>query len=94
MKRGANTRDEFEHMTNWRRVFETLWQQIRWLISYGQINELALKKILKKFTKNFFAIKDNTIKTRLTQIIDSKTFQIKEGDETQKELAMLSDSIL
>ncbi len=63
-------KDEFEHMVNWKRVFEQIWQQIRWLISYGQINELALKKILKKFVKNFFAIRDNTIKVRLGQIID------------------------
>jgi len=63
-------KDEFEHMVNWKRVFEQIWQQIRWLISYGQINELALKKILKKVVKNFFAIKENTIKVRLGQIID------------------------
>lgn len=25
MKKGAGTRDEFEHMTNWKRVFETIW---------------------------------------------------------------------
>ena len=66
MKQSSQAKDEFEHMVNWKRVFEQIWQQIRWLISYGQINELAFKKILKKFTKNFFAIKDNTIKARLS----------------------------
>lgn len=81
-------------MVNWKRVFEQIWQQIRWLISFGQINELAFKKILKKFVKNFFAIKDNTIKSRLSQIIDSKSFQMVEGDKTQAELKMLSDSLL
>lgn len=68
----AKAKDEFEHMVNWKRVFEQIWQQIRWLMSYGQINELALKKILKKYTKNFFAIKENTIRTRICQIIESK----------------------
>ena len=28
-------KDEFEQMVNWKRVFEQIWQQIRWLISYG-----------------------------------------------------------
>lgn len=69
-------------MVNWKRVFEQIWQQIRWLISYGQINELALKKIMKKYTKNFYAIKDNTLKTRVHQIIESKKFKIIEGGET------------
>ena len=45
-------KDEFEQMVNWKRVFEQIWQQVRWLISYGQINELALRKIMKKFVKN------------------------------------------
>jgi len=94
MKKGSGARDEFEHMTNWKRVFENQWEQIRWLISFGQMNELAFKKILNKFAKAFLEIKDNTLTGRLTQIIDSKHFQIKEGDATQKELAMLSDNIL
>jgi len=64
-KAKSRTKDEFEHMVNWKRVFEQIWGQIRWLISYGQINELALKKILKKFVKNYFAIKDNTIQKKL-----------------------------
>lgn len=76
VKAASRTKDEFEHMVNWKRVFEHIWIQIRWLISYGQINELALKKILKKYLKNYFAIKDNTIKARIQQIIDSKAFKI------------------
>ena len=61
MNTRAAIKDEFEHMVNWKRVFEHIWMQIRWLNSYGHINELALRKIMKKFVKNFFAIKDNTI---------------------------------
>ena len=37
MKQSSQAKDEFEHMVNWKRVFEQIWQQIRWLISYGQI---------------------------------------------------------
>lgn len=93
----VNTRtaikDEFEHMVNWKRVFESIWMQIRWLNSYGHINELALRKILKKFVKNFFAIKDNTINQKLSEIIDSKTFKAAEG-KMGEELQILSDDLL
>lgn len=95
-KAKSRTKDEFEHMVNWKRVFEQIWVQIRWLISYGQINELALKKILKKYVKNYFAIKDNTLKNKLQQLIDSKYFKIDEegNDKTSEELRMLSDNLL
>lgn len=65
IKHDRRVKDEFDHMINWQRVFESIWMQIRWLKSYNQINELALKKILKKFMKNYFKIKDNTIKKKL-----------------------------
>lgn len=29
--RGKKGRDEFDHMINWRRVFQQIWTQIRWL---------------------------------------------------------------
>jgi copper homeostasis protein CutC len=83
VKTSGKSKDEFEHMVNWKRVFEQTWQQIRWLISYGQINEIAFRKILKKYTKNFYAIKENTIRTRITQIIEGKRFKIVEGSETK-----------
>ena len=73
-------KDEFEHMVNWKRVFENIWTQIKWLNSFSHINELALRKILKKFMKNFFAIKDNTLNKKLGDIIDSKTFKTPEGN--------------
>ena len=72
-------KDEFEQMVNWKRVFENIWQQIRWLISYGQINELALLKIMKKFVKNFFMIKDNTVTKKLSSIINEMSFKMEEG---------------
>lgn len=71
-------------MVNWKRVFEQIWQQIRWLISYGQINELALRKIMKKFAKNFFMIKDNTVNGKLSQIINEMTFKMPEGKMTRE----------
>ena len=67
--------------------------QIRWLNSYGHINELALRKILKKFVKNFFAIKDNTIKEKLTDIVKSRKFISEEG-KMSEELQILSSDIL
>ena len=52
-----------------------------------------MKKILKKFTKNYFAIKDNTINQKLVQIIDQTSFKIEEGKMT-RQLEILSDDIL
>ena len=86
-------KDEFEQMVNWKRVFEQIWQQVRWLISYGQINELALRKIMKKFVKNFFAIKDNTLTKRLQKEIETMSFKMEEGKMT-RELQILSDDLL
>ena len=71
-------------MVNWKRVFEQIWQQIRWLISYGQINELALRKIMKKFVKNFFVIKDNTINKKLLTVVDEMSFKMEEGKMTKE----------
>ena len=86
-------KDEFEHMINWKRVFENIWTQIRWLNSYSHINELALRKIMKKFVKNFFAIKDNTVNQKLGEIINSKTFKTPDG-KMEPQLQILSDDLL
>ena len=86
-------KDEFEHMINWKRVFENIWTQIRWLNSFCHINELALRKILKKFMKNFFAQKDNTINQKLVDIINAKKFKTPEG-KMGRELQILSDDLL
>ena len=80
-------------MVNWKRVFEQIWQQIRWLISYGQINELALRKIMKKFVKNYFVLKDNTINKKLGEEINNMSFKMEEGQMTH-ELKILSDDLL
>ena len=94
VKAKGKAKDEFDHMINWKRVFEQIWLQIRWMQSYGQINELALRKIMKKFMKNFFAIKDNTIKNRLSFLLDGKAFKVKEGGQTNRDLMILSDNLL
>ena len=80
-------------MINWKRVFEQIWTQIRWLQSYGQINELALRTIMKKFSNNFLAIKDNTLNQKLGAVIDSKAFKVEDG-KMKEELHILSDDIL
>jgi len=84
VQKKTDIKDEFDQMINWKRVFEQIWQQIRWLISYGQINELALRKIMKKFVKNFFLIKDNTIDKKLSQTIDEMMFKMEEGKMTRE----------
>ena len=84
VQKKSDIKDEFEQMINWKRVFEQIWQQIRWMISYGQINELALRKIMKKFIKNHFAIKDNTINKKLSEEINSMSFKMPEGQMTRE----------
>lgn len=84
MQKKNEIKDEFEQMVNWKRVFEQIWQQIRWLISYGQINELALRKIMKKFAKNFLMLKDNTLNKKLGSIINDMTFKMEEGKMTRE----------
>ena len=48
---------------------------------------------MKKFVKNFFLIKDNTIDKKLSQIIDQMTFKIEDGKMT-RELQILSNDVL
>ena len=57
----SKVRDGFEYAINWKRVFIDLYRHLEWLNSYAEINELASKKILKKFNKNFFSDKNNNI---------------------------------
>ena len=48
---------------------------------------------MKKFVKNFFLIKDNTIDKKLSQTIDDMMFKLEEGKMT-RELQILSDDLL
>ena len=75
-------------------MFEQIWMQIRWLNSYGHINELALRKIMKKFIKNFFHYKvRSAVKQKLGEIIDSKAFVVEEG-KMCAELQVLSKDLV
>ena len=47
--------------TDWTRAFKIHAQLIKWINAFGIINEIAATKILKKFMKNHFEIKDNVI---------------------------------
>jgi hypothetical protein len=52
-------KDGFEYAINWERVFVDLYRHLEWLSSYADQNVLAMEKILKKFSKEFFENKDN-----------------------------------
>ena len=86
-------KNEFEQMINWKRVFESIWNQIRWLISFGQINELALRKILKKFNKNFLRVADNTLDKKMELVLEETSFKMDSGKMT-RELQILSNDLL
>jgi hypothetical protein len=65
----ANSSDEFQHMTNWARIFEDIYMKIKWLKTYSCINHVAAFKIIKKFSKNYFKLKDNTLDKQLKQYV-------------------------
>jgi hypothetical protein len=69
-----DTKDELEFATNWRRVFMDLYQQLKWLNAYAVINELALEKILKKFMKEHFVMKDNVINKDIARYVREREF--------------------
>ena len=48
---------------------------------------------MKKFVKNFFMIKDNTVTKKLSSIINEMSFKMEEGNMT-RELQILSDNLL
>ena len=74
-KNTGAARDEFEHMTNWSRIFESLYTRIKWLKTYNSINQMATLKILKKFMKNYFSIKENHLSKQLREYIQGQPFQ-------------------
>ena len=67
-------KDEFEFATNWQRVFTDLYIELKWLNSYGQLNEIAIQKIFKKFSKEFLDSKDGIIDTNLKNLLKAKNF--------------------
>lgn len=71
-KKLGRAKDELEYATNWRRVFIGIYQHLKWLNSFATINHIAMHKILKKFTKEYFENKDNVIDKNLKEFIDAK----------------------
>jgi hypothetical protein len=69
-----DAKDEFERMTDWGRTIQEIWSKIKWLRTYSTINKEAMRKITKKFMKNYFKLKDNTIDKQLNKWYDSKEF--------------------
>jgi hypothetical protein len=61
-------------MTDWRRTFTECWTEIKWLKTFGQVNKEACRKIVKKFMKNYFQFKDNSLDKQLTVYYEKKNF--------------------
>mmetsp|Transcript_13148 Transcript_13148/g.22248 ORF Transcript_13148/g.22248 Transcript_13148/m.22248 type:complete len:198 (-) Transcript_13148:1183-1776(-) len=73
-KKVGKAKDELEFATNWRRVFIQIYQHLKWLNAYAQINYVAIQKILKKFCKEYLVLKDNVLDKKLMAYVDSKSF--------------------
>ena len=77
-------------MINWKRVFEHIWMQIRWLNSFAHINELALRKILKKFAKRTISfINTLSIHSNNTLLLKATKSLLREAQYLILLLAML-----
>ena len=44
MKRKSKAKDEFDHATDWKRVFKQLYLRLKWLNAYSRINYIAIQK--------------------------------------------------
>lgn len=55
-------------------MFIDLYQQLKWLNAYSVINGLAMQKILKKFIKENFEIKDNVIDKNIKEMLAQLSF--------------------
>jgi hypothetical protein len=71
-KNMSKIKDGFEYAMNWKRVFIDLYRNLEWLNSFAELNELAMYKISKKFTKNYFSDPNNQFKSELKQYIQTK----------------------
>jgi len=40
----TKVKDELEYATNWRRAFNRIFTDLKWLNAYAEINEVALKQ--------------------------------------------------
>lgn len=51
-----------------------IYQKFKWLSSYQQINEIAMQRILVKFSNEYFELEDNIIEKNLTHFVSHKPF--------------------
>jgi predicted DsbA family dithiol-disulfide isomerase len=66
--------DELGFATNWKRPFKKINTMIKWLNAFAIINEIAAHKILKKFMKEHFKIKDNILDKIVIQMLQEFHF--------------------
>lgn len=85
-KTQAKTKDELEYATNWSRVFADIYQHLKWLNAYAEINEISMKKILKKFMKIHFEDKNNKLQEDIIKFIRSRQI----SHRTQLQVALTS----
>lgn len=65
---------ETEFSNNWKKVFVEIYQKLSHLNSYATINNLAMQKILKKFIKEHFELKDNVVDKNFKEMINNSNF--------------------
>jgi len=70
----GNAGDELGFATNWKRAFKKVHTNIKWLNAFAIINEIAAHKILKKFMKEHFKVKDNIIDKIIMKMLDEFQF--------------------
>lgn len=69
------SKDEFDHMTNWSRIFEDLYEKIKWLNDFSKINHIAIFKIIQKFERTFFKFSPSPIALQLKMRVQNMPFR-------------------
>jgi len=54
------------------RVFHSLFVHVRWLNAFSKINFIAIQKIIRKYSKTFFILKDNVISHKMLIYVEKK----------------------
>lgn len=70
----SRARDELEFATNWSRVFSDIYQHLKWLNAYADVNLLAMQKVLKEFQESHFDEKNFKLFEDLTRFVESRQF--------------------
>jgi hypothetical protein len=58
-------KNELEMATSWNRGFTLMYQQLKWLNAFSQLNRIAVNKSVERMAKNFLEIQDNVIDKKL-----------------------------